>query len=116
MTTFIVVVIAIVAGAAGNLFIKLGTQNLPTALSIETLAKFANPTLLFGIFLMIASFPFYSMTLQRLPLSYGFPILMAGTFITVLALSFLVLKEPLTWINFFGILLLIVGLFLVAQK
>ncbi|MEK7122845.1 MAG: hypothetical protein AAB855_03230 [Patescibacteria group bacterium] len=117
MQTAVLVVIAVASGAIGNLLIKLSAKDMSTTLSIETLGKMAtNPTLLLGILFLAGSFPVYSLVLQRLPLSFGFPLVQNMAFVTLLVLSYFFLKEQLTFINFLGILLLIVGLFLAATK
>lgn len=117
MQTFLFTALAILGGAFGNILIKLSAKNIPQGFSFENILKiFTQPLLLFGILLMIGSFPFYSLALQRLPLSVGVPILLIGTFIVVLIASFFFLKEPLTLANWIGIIVLIVGLWLVSHK
>ncbi len=117
MQTFFLVVIAVASGAIGNLLIKLSSQSLPQAITFEAMGKmFTNPMLLVGILFLAGSFPAYSLVLQRLPLSLGFPLVQNLAFVTLLVVSYFFLKEQLTFINLVGILLLIVGLFLAAAK
>lgn len=117
MQTALLAIVAIASGALGNLLIKLSAKDMPQSISLETLGRMAsNPTLLLGILFLAGSFPVYAMVLQRLPLSFGFPLVQNLAFVTLLVLSFFFLKEQLTFINFLGILLLIVGLFLAATK
>lgn len=117
MQTAFLAIIAITSGALGNLLIKLSAKDMPQSISLETLGRMAtNPTLLLGILFLAGSFPVYAMVLQRLPLSFGFPLIQNLAFVTLLVLSFFFLKEQLTFINLLGILLLIVGLFLAATK
>lgn len=104
--------IAIVAGALGNILIKIGSRGL----SDHPLAILSSPISLIGIVVLIASFPFYSQVLQKLPLSTAFPLVTSSSFILAALVSYFFLKEPLTAMNFFGMLLVIAGLFLVAQK
>lgn len=117
MQTIILVIIAIGSGAIGNLLIKLSSKGMPQTLSVDSLGKIAtNPMLLLGILFLVGSFPAYSLVLQRLPLSLGFPLVQNLAFVTLLILSYFFLKEQLTLLNLVGILLLIVGLFLAATK
>ncbi len=117
MQTTLLVIVAIASGAIGNLLIKLSSKDIPQTLNVDTLGKmFTNPTLLLGILFLAGSFPAYSLVLQRLPLSLGFPLVQNLAFVTLLLLSYFFLKEQLTLLNLVGILLLIVGLFLVATK
>ena len=97
--------------------IKLSSKDIPQALNLDTLGKiFTSPMLLFGILFLVGSFPVYALVLQRLPVSFGFPLVQNLAFVTLLVLSFFFLKEQLTFINLVGILLLIVGLFLAGAK
>ncbi|MBI4252726.1 hypothetical protein HY623_00890 [Candidatus Uhrbacteria bacterium] len=117
MQTTVLVIIAIASGAIGNLLIKLSAKDIPQSITLEAFGKMAtNPTLLLGILFLAGSFPVYAMVLQRLPLSFGFPLVQNLAFVTLLVLSYFFLREQLTFINFLGILLLIVGLFLAAAK
>ena len=117
MQTFFLTFIAIASGAVGNLLIKMSSKDIPHTLTLETFGKmFSSPMLLFGIFFLVGSFPVYALVLQRLPLSFGFPLVQNLAFVALLILSFFFLKEQLTFINLIGIILLIVGLFLVAAK
>jgi multidrug transporter EmrE-like cation transporter len=117
MQTAILVIVAIASGAIGNLLIKLSSKGMPETLSLATFGKMAtNPMLLLGILFLAGSFPAYSLVLQRLPLSLGFPLVQNLAFVTLLILSYFFLKESLTFVNLLGILLLIVGLFLAASK
>lgn len=117
MQTFFLAFLAIASGAIGNLLIKLASKDIPLALNMETLSRmFTSPMLLLGIFFLVGSFPVYALTLQRLPISFGFPLVQNLAFVALLVLSYFFLKEQLTFINMIGILLLIVGLFLAATK
>ncbi len=117
MQTAILVIIAIASGAIGNLLIKLSAKDIPQSINAETLGKMAtSPTLLIGILFLAGSFRAYALVLQRLPLSYGFPLVQNLAFVALLLLSYFFLREQLTFVNFLGILLLIVGLFLAAAK
>lgn len=117
MQTAFLAIIAIASGAIGNLLIKLSSKDIPQSISLESFGRMAtNPTLLLGVLFLAGSFPVYAMVLQRLPLSFGFPLVQNLAFVTLLVLSYFFLKEQLTFINFLGILLLIVGLFLAAAK
>ena len=109
---YLALAITILAGTFGNLLIKLGSSGLPS----NPLAIIAQPKVLGGVLLLTLSFPFYSMVIQKLPLSVAFPLITSSTFVLVVLISYFFLKEPLTVPNFLGILLLIAGLFLVAQR
>lgn len=117
MSTFVLVTISILAGALGNVLIKIGTKTLPQTLDGSIVQKvLSNPSLILGVLLMVGMFPFYTLALQRMSLSVAFPLITSATFIVVALISYSFLKEPLTLVNILGILLLVAGLWLVAQK
>ncbi len=117
MPTSLLVIIAILGGAVGNTLIKMGTSQIP-ALSFEmtTISRaISNPSLVVGLILLLASFPLYTASLQRLPLNVAFPLITSGTFVIAAILSYFFLKESLTLVNIAGIFLLIIGLWLVSK-
>ncbi|MBI4239753.1 EamA family transporter [Candidatus Uhrbacteria bacterium] len=114
MLTTLILAIAVLTGALGNVLLKIGTRALPSTLDIGKILS--NPMLIIGVLVMISSFPFYTLTLQRMSLGIAVPLLSSLTFLAVLVISYFVLKEPLTLTNFFGILVLIAGIWLIAQK
>lgn len=117
MQTFFLAFMAIASGAIGNFLIKVSSKDIPQTLNIDTLAKmFTSPTLLIGILFLVGSFPIYALVLQRLPLSFGFPLVQNLAFVLLLLLSFFFLKEQLTFVNYLGIILIIAGLFLAGAK
>lgn len=118
MSTPLVVLIAILAGAIGNTLVKVGSAQVPP-FSLEPsviLKLISNPALMGGVFLLVASFPLYAAALQRLPLSTAFPLITSLTFVIAALLSWFFLKESLTLTNILGILLLIASLWLIAKK
>lgn len=114
MPTLLILAIAVLTGALGNVLLKIGTRALPSSFDIAKMIS--NPLLIIGILVMIGSFPFYTLTLQRMSLGIAVPLLSSLTFLVVLVVSYFWLKEPLTLTNFFGILVLIVGIALLAHK
>ena len=117
MSTIFLIAISILAGAFGNILIKIGSKNLPTVIDGTIVQKvLTNPSLVVGVLLMAAMFPFYTLALQRMSLSVAFPLITSSTFLVVALISYFFLKEPLTFVNILGILLLIAGLWLVAQR
>ncbi len=114
MSTPLLVAISVIIGALGNIFVKLGTKTLPTTLDIPKIIY--NPILMLGVLFMVVSFPLYSMVLGRMNLSIAFPLNFSLTFLIVVAASYLFLKEPLTLVNFLGIICLVIGMWLISAR
>ncbi|MEK7103724.1 MAG: hypothetical protein AAB870_05235 [Patescibacteria group bacterium] len=118
LQTYIFVAIAIIAGALGNVLIKIGTQRLPhldvNLAFIGTAIR--DPYLVIGIILMVGSFPFYAEVFQRLPLHVAFPIIAGSTFILIDIASYFFLHETLTMVNVVGMMVVIIGLILMSYR
>ena len=75
-----------------------------------------NYYLLAGLSLFALNVVFYLLALTRLNLSIAYPIMMAGGVVIIVAVSVLLLQEALTLRQAVGLLLLIVGIVLVAER
>jgi multidrug transporter EmrE-like cation transporter len=93
-------------GFASFVLKLLGDQNGNLA-SIETLK---NPLLYLALFLFGMNVVFYALFLQKVNLAVGYPAFVGGTFAIVLLLSFLILKETLTFPQILGITLIFTGI------
>ncbi len=118
MNTIIPLIVAILAGTIGNIAIKFGMKEIPqTGFDFSLLGKIlSQPWVVLGIIFLAGSFPFYSIVIQRMGLSFGFPLLTSSTLILASVASYFLFRESLTLMNIFGMLLLVAGLWLVAQK
>lgn len=114
MSTSLLVALSVIIGSLGNIFVKIGSKTLPSSFDIGKILT--NPALMFGVFCMVASFPVYSLVLQRLNLSIGFPLNASLTLLLIAIVSYFFLKEPLTLINFAGIVFLVIGTWLISAK
>jgi len=114
MPTPLLVALSVIIGSLGNIFVKIGSKTLPSSFDIGKILT--NPALLFGVFCMIASFPIYSLVLQRLNLSIGFPLNASLTLLFIVVVSYFFLREPLTLVNIAGILFLVIGTWLISAK
>jgi multidrug transporter EmrE-like cation transporter len=69
-----------------------------------------------GLTLFALNVVFYTLALIRLNLSVAYPIMMAGGVIIVVSVSILFLQETVTTRQMLGLLLLIPGIVLVADR
>ncbi len=118
MQTLIALVISIIAGVGGNILIKAGMKDLPqSGIDISFIIKIlSTPAVLAGIFFLTASFPFYSIAIQRLGLGVGLPIILSANIIGGTMASLFLFKESLSAVNVIGIFLIVGGIWLLSQK
>lgn len=118
--TYIMLVFTIFANAFANIFIKIGVAKIPAITSkniLQSIPKIiVNPFMLFGIFLLIISFPTFSFVLQKMNLSVAYPALVVGAIVIVTIFSFFIFKESISLIQFLGLALIFGGIWLLFRK
>ena len=115
MRIIIILVLNVIVGALANIFLKKGSLALPP-LSLTNWWKIAtSPWIIVGVVLFVVNFPLYSAILQKMKLAVAFPLVTSLTFITVVLMSMLILKESLTAAQYIGIVILIVGIWFLAK-
>jgi multidrug transporter EmrE-like cation transporter len=114
----IVLVLAVVLNAVGNVLIKVGMNQVgPLALDrpVETLAAvFLNPGVVAGISFFVVALAGYSYTLSRLNLSTAYPIMSSLSFMAVLLISALFLQEKVQILQLAGCAVILLGVWMVA--
>ena len=115
MQTSVIVMLTVLMNAFANVFIKLGTQKLP-ALDAQNLWKIlGNGWIMLGALLFASNFPLYNMVLQRMKLSIAFPLITTSAFAVALIVSVFVFHESLRVPQYVGLVLLIIGIWLLAR-
>ena len=114
---YLFLALALVLNATANVLLKIGATRLG-GLDAPDLAGrlITNYHLLAGLSLFALNVVFYLLALTRLNLSIAYPIMMAGGVVIIVAASVLLLQEALTIRQVVGLLLLIVGIVLVAER
>ena len=77
---------------------------------------FQNKWLFTGMTLFVISFFFYIFTLSKVQLSFAYPIMVSTGMVLVLIGSWIFFGEQLSLSNIIGILLIILGIFLLVPK
>ncbi len=100
----------------GGLFcMKLGGDSLSLSLKNEISFKIGFITAL-GFLLYICSFLLWQKLIATYDLNYIVPIATGIVQVVVLIGSYFFFKEPMSWINILGIILVIVGIILISLK
>ncbi|MBU1201187.1 MAG: EamA family transporter [Nanoarchaeota archaeon] len=107
-------IFATVIGAFGSLYLKKGSANLHRTILKNFFKIIFNRELLFGIFLFLFSSVFYVWALKYARLSLVYPIT-SFSYIWVSLLSVKFLDENMNKYKWFGIILIITGVFLITR-
>lgn len=115
MRIAIILILNIIVGAVANVFLKKGSLALPPLTLTNWWKIIASPWIVIGVILFIINFPLYSVILQKMKLAIAFPLITSLTFVMVVLISLLILKESLTIAQYIGIVILIVGIWFLAK-
>ncbi|MFH1589071.1 MAG: EamA family transporter [archaeon] len=105
----LIIIFATFVSAIGSLFLKLGTKTL----SLNFIKLLKNNKLILGIFLFGVSMLFYIWGVSMAKLSFIYPIT-SLTYIWISLLSIKYLNEKMNVYKWFGIAIIIVGVFLIT--
>jgi len=122
MFALTLVLICIFAGAMGQICFKRGMSDMDKVNGIRDLLNFEmlfdiiiNKYIIFGVFLYGFSFILWLGALSTLDLSYMYPLLSLGYLITAI-FAFVFLKEDVSVIRWTGIILVVIGCFLISRS
>jgi multidrug transporter EmrE-like cation transporter len=114
---YVFLALALVLNATANVLLKLGAAQLGGLDEPNLVSRLmTNYYLPAGLTLFALNAVFYTLALTRLNLSVAYPIMMAGGVIIVVSVSILFLQETVTTRQMLGLLLLIPGIVLVADR
>lgn len=115
--TILLLICAIILNATANILMKLGAQRMGgLSLNIEGLKNFlTNPIIWAGVTSFGLTLVLYTYVLSKMKLSVAYPLMTSLGFLIVVSFSVLYLKEAVHWPQVVGLLLVIGGLYLIAQ-
>lgn len=101
----------------GNFFLKLGINHLKNfEFTIQSLTSVAtNWQIVLGFILYGTSSLLYLKLLSQVEVSRVYPALVGYMAIVILVLGAMFLKEPLTLTKFLGVLVIVLGIFLITR-
>ena len=115
MTKYILLVFYLVSTLSGLILVKLGGV-ISLSLTRSRFAMEMSHTSIIGIVLYGISFLSYLSVLQRFNLSYIVPICTGVVYVSVLLLSSMVLKEPISRMQLIGIVFIAVGVIIMNLR
>ena len=119
MTNYIILGISILLAVAGQLLMKKGMMIFGTFPASQLLFKiipmFLNPYVFVGLACFGMSAVFWLVVLSRLELSLVYP-MVSVAYILVAIFSWFFFKENVTFIRWLGILVIVMGVFLISRS
>jgi multidrug transporter EmrE-like cation transporter len=124
MRYWIALILALVLNATANLLMKVGSTGLKTALhndprrDVGALAGILvhNWALFLGLFFFATNVLLYTYALQTIKISVAYPIMVAAGFAIIAVVAWRYLNESLSPVQWGGIALILVGVYLVARE
>lgn len=120
--TILILLMSVSTMTAAQLFYKRGTldlKNLDFSISgvLNLIIQiFQNGWLIGGTILFGIGFIFYLFILSKLQLNIAYPILVGAGIISITIISWFLFKEPLSWLQILGIVVILSGVFLLLPK
>lgn len=116
----ILALISILLGAAGQVLVKLGAQNLELNFGVgqwmhSFICIIKNIPVMSGMFLYGLSFILWVKVLTKLELSFAYPLVSIG-YLVVMVCSYFFFHEHITGIRIFGTALIIAGVFFITRS
>ncbi len=117
LLAFILIFVASIIGAFGSLLLKIGSSkfhlNFKKGIISVIFSVLKNWKLILGLFLYVVSTVFFIIVIKTTDLSIAYP-MTSMTYIIVIALSMIFLKEKLNIYKLLGITAIILGVILVT--
>ncbi|MDF2379324.1 MAG: SMR family transporter [Candidatus Gracilibacteria bacterium] len=118
MESYILLGLAVVSNAVGNIFMKLSSEQFSESLKevlINPWVIFQNGLWFLGIACFGLTLVVYTKVLSQMNLSVAYPIMTSLGFVIVVMFSVLYLGERLAWWQWLGLLCVMIGVFLLSQ-
>lgn len=117
--TIILILICVLMGAFGQIYMKkglrsLGGINLNELLSTKIFSTIFEMNVLFGILLYVIATLLWLVVISKAELSFAYPMIALGYVVTAF-LAKLYFNENITLVRWFGILLILAGVFLISR-
>lgn len=119
--TFALLMVAMSLTVTGELLLKTGMNrhgelNVGLSTLVPTAVKlFTNPFVLGGFVFVFSGALFWLAVLSRWPLSLAYPLL-SISYIIGIGASVIILKEKVSWVQLIGVMVIIVGVYLVSRE
>lgn len=120
-TVLVLILISVTLGVVGQLSMKSGMKSVgkielsQMLFTSKLFQVILNPLVIFGMILYMSAAIVWLVVLSKAELSYAYPMFALGYVITSV-IAWLLFKENMTLFRFFGILMIMSGVYLIALK
>lgn len=119
MNALILIIISVILGAFGQIALKMGADVFKGVSIAELLTKklfsiLTEKNVVVGVLLYGLASVLWIIALSKKELSYAYP-LIGGGYILVALFSIFFLGEKITWMRWFGIILIVLGVIFVTR-
>lgn len=121
MKPIVTILLSVLMVATGQLVLKAGLNRLGS-LSFQTneifqtfFTIFTSPLVVLGFLLFIGSSVLWLVALSKADLSFAYPML-SISYATVAFLSILIFNEPFSWTKGLGVVIIVIGVFLMSKS
>lgn len=119
MSSTILMIFAIILNVCGHLFLKAGMNRIG-AISINQLVGnftviFTTPFVILGLLSYVSSVAMYMVVLSKVNVSYAYPLMMGLGYVLIVLFSWQIFAEPFSFFKWIGIVLILVGVFLLGK-
>ena len=115
MNTIMIILISVIFAAIGQVAWKFGMNQIGTLSLSSLVSALLNPFVLLGFVMYGLSTIFWLIALSKKDLSFVYPFI-SLTYVLVLLLSSMLLKESIGINKFIGTLIIITGLIMIARS
>lgn len=113
---WLILFFGIVSNALASVLIKVSVTTRPFPSLTNIKESVENWPFWLGIFFYLLTFLLYTWSLSKFPLNIAHPVLTTGSVALVALISFFYFKESFNFLNMIGIILVIIGVFLITLK
>ncbi len=122
MFALALVLVCVVLGAFGQILMKIGMEKIGPIGNISRLWQrdflvhiFTTPQVILGLGLYAISAFLWLAALSTLNVSFAYPLLSLA-YVLVAIISYFMLKEPITMVRWVGIIMTVIGSFLITRS
>jgi len=113
---WLILLFGIVSNALASVLIKVSITSKSFLSFTNIKDSLENWPFWLGIFFYLLTFLLYTWSLSKFPLNIAHPTITTGSVALVALISFFYFKESLNILNMIGIILVIIGVFLITFK
>jgi len=119
MSSTILMLLAIILNVCGHLCLKAGMNKIGAISASQLVGNFTmiftTPFIVLGLLSYVSSVAMYMVVLSKVNISYAYPLMMGLGYVLIVLFSWQIFAEPFSFFKWIGIMLILVGVFLLGK-